>query len=131
MTVQFDRELKARRSAWTKILAGIGAMIAGALVPPFLFDGATRYVVAAIPFLGGIALALLGMWRMEIDPATRGAYRRAWVEIIGGLALFVGGLVTTWIAFHEAAARGTPLGAWGVIVVCTLLGGLVLALLGL
>ncbi|MEJ7598073.1 MAG: ABC transporter permease [Kofleriaceae bacterium] len=131
MTVQFDHELKARRSAWTKILAGIGAMIVGALVPPFLFDGATRYVVAAVPFLGGIVLALAGMWRMEIDPATRGMYRRAWVEIIGGLALFVGGLVSTWIAFDEAATRGTPIGGWGLLVVGPLLAGLVLALLGL
>ena len=81
--MQFDRELQARRSAWTRILAGIGAMVAGALVPPFLFDGSTRYLVAAVPFLGGIALALAGMWRMEVDPEQRTAYRRAWVEIIG------------------------------------------------
>ena len=47
------------------------------------------------------------------------------------LALFVGGLVATWISFDEAATRGTAIGGWGFLVVGPLLGGLVLALLGL
>lgn len=127
----FEDEQQARRRAWTKILAGIGLMVIGAVVPPIVFAGLARYIVAAVPFLGGIVLALAGMWHMEVDPEQRRAYRRAWVEIIAGLALFVGGLVATWIAFDEAEARGTPIGAWGFLVVGTLLGGLGVALLGL
>ncbi|HEY5933593.1 MAG TPA: FtsX-like permease family protein [Kofleriaceae bacterium] len=129
--MSFDDDQQARRRAWTMILAGIGFMTLGAVVPPIVFDGLSRYLVAALPFLGGIGLALAGMWRMEVDPQQRRAYRRAWVEIIAGLALFVGGLVATWISFDEAEARGTPIGAWGFIVVGTLLAGLGVALVGL
>jgi lipoprotein-releasing system permease protein len=129
--VTFDEERQARRRAWTKILVGIGLMTLGAVVPPIVLDGLARYVLAAIPFLGGIALALAGMWHMEPDPQQRRVYRRAWVEIIAGLALFVGGLVATWIAFDEAEARGAPIGVWGFLVVGTLLGGLAIALIGL